>query len=80
MDIGLENSHKTDELPLEGSMGKLAWTILSIVCTLVFIGLLVWLLVGFGTLVLTGKILWLVLLVLLGAGVVWLVRKAIKAV
>lgn len=58
-------------------MGKLLLSVLSIVLCLAFIGILLRLIVGFGTLVLSGKILWLALLVLVGVAAIFLIRKAV---
>ena len=58
---------------------RVLWSILSIVLSLAFIGILIRLIVGFGTLVLTGKILWLALLVVVGIVAIMLIRKAIRA-
>lgn len=57
-------------------MGKVLLSVLSIILSLAFIGILIRLIVGFGTLVLSGKILWLALLVLIGVAAVFLIRKA----
>lgn len=56
---------------------KILMAVLSIVLSLAFIGILIRLIVGFGTLFLSGKILWLALLVLVGAAVIFLIRKAV---
>lgn len=60
-------------------MGKLLSAILSVVLILAFIGILVYLLIAFGTLVLSGKILWMAFLVLLAAGAIALIRRVIKS-
>lgn len=59
---------------------RILWTILSILLSLAFIGVLIRLIVGFGTLVLSGKLLWLALLVVLGIAAIILIRKAVRVV
>ena len=59
---------------------RIVWAILSVILCLAFIGFLVRLIVGFGALVLSAKILWLALLVILAAAIILLVRKAIRTV
>lgn len=59
---------------------RILWSILSVLLSLAFIGIVVRLIIGFGTLVLTGKLLWLALLLVVGAAAIFLIRKAIRAV
>lgn len=59
---------------------RILWSLLSVLLSLAFIGIVVRLIIGFGTLVLAGKLLWLALLLVVGAAALFLIRKAIRAV